>query len=56
MSTPQPPVPPPVTGVAAVDEALAGLQLGEDVATHPADLAAALDVLQRALNPPADEP
>lgn len=55
MTTPEPPLPPPVTGVAGIDEALAGLDLGEDVAAHPGDLAAALEVLQRALNSPLDE-
>ncbi len=51
MSTPEP-TPPPVTGVAQIDEALAGLDLGEDVTTHPAALSAALDALQQALNQP----
>lgn len=55
MTTPEPPVPPPMTGVARIDDAMAGLDLGEDVATHPAELAAALEVLQRALNSPFDE-
>jgi hypothetical protein len=41
---------PPVTGVAEIDEALAQVELGDDVATHPEALAAALEVLQRALN------
>jgi len=44
----------PVTGVPEIDAALAGLDLGEDVTRHPAALAAALDVLQLALNPPSD--
>ncbi|MDQ7994131.1 MAG: hypothetical protein AAGC63_13290 [Propionicimonas sp.] len=55
MTTPDPPAAPPVTGVPRIDEALAGLELGADVDAHPARLAAALDVLQRALNSPADE-
>ncbi len=55
MTTPQAPVPPPVTGVAAIDEALAGLRLGDDVTDHPARLGAALEVLQRALNAPAEQ-
>ncbi len=43
---------PPVTGVPRIDEALAELDLGEDVTTHPAALTAALDALQQALNQP----
>ncbi len=53
-TTPSTPGPPPVTGVAPIDEALAQLDLGEDVATHPAELAAALEVLQRVLSSPPD--
>ncbi len=41
---------PPVTGEASIDEALAALDLGDDVGTHHEQLAAALEVLQRALN------
>ena len=55
MSMPESPSAPPVTGVARIDEALAGLDLGDDLATHHPQLAEALDVLQRALNAPADE-
>jgi len=55
VSTPEQPSAPPVTGVPGIDEALAGLDLGDDLATHQPQLAAALDVLQRALNTPADE-
>ena len=44
------PTPPPRTGVPQVDEALDQLVLGEDVSTHPAALAAAVEALQRALN------
>lgn len=51
MTTPEP-LDPPVTGVPRIDEALAGLVLGEDVTTHPAALSAALDALQQALNQP----
>ena len=43
---------PPTTGVPRVDEALAQFELGADVTTHPAALAAALDALQQALNQP----
>jgi len=56
VSTPEPSSAPPVTGVAGIDEALAGLELGDDLAGHHPQLTAALDVLQRALNdPPADD-
>lgn len=54
-----PPVAPaaalPVTGHPAIDAALASLSLGEDVNTHHDELAAALDVVQQALNP-SDQP
>lgn len=53
-TTPATPGPPPVTGVAPIDEALDRLDLGDDVTTHPAELAAALEVLQRVLNSPPD--
>ena len=43
---------PPTTGVPRIDEALAELDLGEDVTTHPAALAFALEALQQALNQP----
>lgn len=43
---------PPTTGVPRIDEALAELDLGEDVTTHPAALASALEALQQALNQP----
>lgn len=46
------PTPPPVTGVPQIDEALATLDLSDDVTTHPAALAAALEALQQALNSP----
>lgn len=46
------PTPPPETGIPQIDQALAGLELGEDVTTHPAALTAALDALQQALNQP----
>jgi hypothetical protein len=45
---------PPETGVAEIDEALSKLDLDADVATHPGQLAAALEVLQQALNRPSD--
>lgn len=51
MTTPEP-TQPPVTGVPRIDEALAGLELGDDVTTHPAALSAALDALQQALSQP----
>jgi hypothetical protein len=44
--------PPPETGVAEIDAALADLELGAEVSTHPEQLAAALEVLQQALNRP----
>ncbi len=55
MTAPQPASPPPVTGVPRIDDALTRLRLDPDVATHPAELTAALEVLQRALNSPADQ-
>lgn len=42
---------PPVTGHPAIDAALAGLVLDEDVHTHHDELARVLDVVQAALNP-----
>lgn len=51
MTTPEP-SPPPLTGVASIDQALAEVDLSGDVTTHQARLAAALEVLQRALNSP----
>jgi hypothetical protein len=44
--------PPPVTGVAEIDEALAAVDLSGEVSTHPQALAEALEVLQAALNRP----
>lgn len=44
--------PPPTTGVPRIDEALAEFELGQDVTTHPAALASALEALQQALNQP----
>lgn len=44
------PTPPPATGVPRIDEALAEIELGEDVTTHPAVLSGALDALQQALS------
>ncbi len=46
----------PVTGHAAIDAALAELELGEDVHTHHDDIAAVLDVVQQALNPTQQMP
>lgn len=43
---------PPTTGVPRIDEALAEFELGQDVTTHPAALASALEALQQALNQP----
>ncbi len=51
--------PPPATGHAAIDAALAAVDLGTDVHEHPAQVAAALEALHLALNPtprPADDP
>ncbi len=42
---------PPHTGNREIDEALQRLQLGQDVHTHQDALAAAIDAVQRALNP-----
>lgn len=51
------PVPPaPVTGHAEIDAALAGLELGPDVHTHPDALAGVIDVVWRALADPAPRP
>ena len=47
---------PPATGHPGIDAALAGLVLGEDVHTHHDALAAALESVQRALNPPQPLP
>lgn len=45
--------PPPATGVELIDNALAAIDLGGDVTEHPAQLAAAVDLLQHVLrNPP----
>jgi hypothetical protein len=44
---------PPQTGLPEIDEALAALDLDGDVSGHHRQLAAALDVLARALNTPA---
>lgn len=45
--------PPPATGVAVIDNALAAIDVSGDVAEHPAQLAAAVDLLQQVLrNPP----
>lgn len=50
-----PPTVPPGTGVPAVDEALAGLDLTGPLPTHPDELTAALDALQGLLiTPPVD--
>lgn len=43
------PDPPPVTGHEEIDEALAALDLGDDVHAHPDAIAGVLDVLQAAL-------
>ena len=42
----------PTTGHPGIDAALSGLVLGDDVHTHHDALAAALESVQRALNPP----
>ena len=47
---------PPVTGVAAIDEALAQIDLTGPVADHHEQLGRALEALQRALNAPAPDP
>ncbi|MDO5533687.1 MAG: hypothetical protein Q4F65_03415 [Propionibacteriaceae bacterium] len=46
----------PVTGHAAIDAALAALDLGEDVHTHHDEISAALEVVQQALNPSQQPP
>lgn len=46
----------PVTGHRAIDEALAALELGEDVHTHHDEVAATLEVIQQALNPRSQPP
>ena len=46
----------PVTGHAAIDAALAGLDLDADVATHPARIAEVLEVVAQALNPTPQSP
>ncbi len=46
----------PVTGHAAIDAALAGLELDDDVATHPAAIAEVLEVVGQALNPTGQAP
>lgn len=48
--------PKPVTGVPAVDAAIAAVVLGDDVNDHHQQFATALDALQRALNPPPADP
>lgn len=55
MTTSPEPAPPPVTGLPRIDEALAALDLGEDVATHPEQLTRVLEVLQQELNTPTEE-
>lgn len=51
------PVPaPPTTGHPAIDAALSGLELGPNVHTHHDALAAAVEVVQHALNPAAQGP
>lgn len=47
---------PPVTGVPAIDEALAAVDLTGAVADHHEVLGRALDALQRALNAPRPDP
>lgn len=44
---------PPTTGVPAIDEALAALDLSGDVSEHPQAIAQVTDVLQAALRDPA---
>ncbi|MGB7963275.1 MAG: hypothetical protein WCF12_10015 [Propionicimonas sp.] len=56
MSQSEPRTPPPVTGVAEVDAAVAAVALGDDVNDHHQQFATALDSLQRALNPPPADP
>lgn len=51
------PVPPaPETGHHDIDRALARLDLGGDVTTHPELIGAALDAVAQALNAPATPP
>lgn len=46
-------LPPPATGVAVIDNALAAIDLSGDVAEHPSQFAAAVNLLQQVLrNPP----
>ncbi len=47
------PPPPPVTGVPAIDEALAALDLSGEVSEHPEQFARVTDALQAALRDPA---
>lgn len=47
---------PPVTGVQAIDEALAAVDLTGAVTAHHEVLGRALDALQRALNTPRPDP
>ncbi|MDN5570836.1 MAG: hypothetical protein L0G22_06215 [Propionibacteriaceae bacterium] len=44
---------PPVTGHNGIDAALAALELGPDVHTHPEQISAAIDAVARALQTPA---
>lgn len=56
MSTPPPddaPLVPVETGNAAIDAALAALDLDTDLHEHPQRLAATLEALHAVLNPPA---
>lgn len=55
---PAPPAHPalPVTGHRAIDEALAALEVGDDVHTHHDEVAATLEVIQQALNPRSQPP
>lgn len=52
----QPAPAPPVTGHPDIDAALTGLDLGGDVHTHHDALAAAVEAVQRAINPAAQGP
>ena len=47
---------PPVTWHAGIDAALAAVDLGDDVHTHHEALLAAVEAVQRALNPAAQGP
>lgn len=51
-----PAAPPPTTGHAEIDRALADLDLGEDVHQHHDAFAAAVEAVQRALNPASQGP